>query len=379
MSYRGKKVKVNIAKYRREDVTGGLKMPLQNYTTRNHTYTSNKTDGRTFLEVQSGKCGNTQEAIPLVSIEGNKNWLRNTTLVGEMRNLESLINLPRCGLMQEYNEMEIKYLGGLRKLEWGETSTNQFDRIDWLKIIGIPVNAWGDENFEKVAAAFGEVLTMEEHIWNRYDLAFGKVGVLTTSTNYINKEIQVIIEGKNCKIRVTEVDLELDPFRIAMEESLKEKDEEDWSEDSEFDDDEDDDEDDGISETWMQEMYDMEEGEFFPENMAAPVTPGDESPMAEERKLNSSSMLGDGPSNKKTEVEETLYGEGRIDVEVNSGGGFEHGLPGHSRDLVLMGHINIEFSNNEHYGREHVPAQQEPIIDLLECEFEWGNTNVKRR
>ncbi|KAI3500250.1 hypothetical protein L1887_36068 [Cichorium endivia] len=66
-----------------------------------------------------------------------------------------------------------------------------------VEISGIPLNTWMTRISKKnIVKRYGEVLTEEDRIWNRCDMAFRKVDVLNSLRIKINEEIPLFINGK---------------------------------------------------------------------------------------------------------------------------------------------------------------------------------------
>ncbi|KAL7591518.1 hypothetical protein Lser_V15G34972 [Lactuca serriola] len=98
-------------------------------------------------------------------------------------------------------------------MESGDIATYNFERITWLKIIGLPPNLWSEENFSKIAGSMGRVIIPFEVDISTTNLVYGKVGVITNSLSSISSEQTVEINGKTIKIRIDEVDLDWTPLK----------------------------------------------------------------------------------------------------------------------------------------------------------------------
>ncbi|CAH1434334.1 unnamed protein product [Lactuca virosa] len=129
--------------------------------------------------------------------------------------------------------------------------------------------------------------------WNRNDLSYGKLCILTVARKRINNEVNVVFDGIACIIDIIEIDDDWTPFKPFSSKSNEEL-------DDEFDDNVD-----GVSDTWIQENTDLEDGEIDPkENDQAGGSP--KTPMA------ANSLVGirmDKTMHAHVENEETQFRE----------------------------------------------------------------------
>ncbi|KAI3500438.1 hypothetical protein L1887_36259 [Cichorium endivia] len=128
--------------------------------------------------------------------------------------------------------IELKYIGGLRTLLvfnnsldakrfkddesrwkemlkwvcWGEQANPRFDRVTWIRIIGLPLQLWSEKNFAAITDNFGTTIAPFDEIYNRVDLSHAKIGILTARRSRINEEVMCSIDGKTFKIGVIEFD-----------------------------------------------------------------------------------------------------------------------------------------------------------------------------
>ncbi|CAH1421958.1 unnamed protein product [Lactuca virosa] len=156
-------------------------------------------------------------------------------------------------------------------------------RTAWIKILGLPLRLWEEENFTMIAGSLGKVIAPFNEISKRRDYSMGKVGILTSRTKWINEEVTIIADGKIIIVGVMEYTDDWSPFRPLPFDKVEEE-----SDKDEIDVDEDDDEVEGVSDTWMGEYNNSkkEDGEFWPEDnyVDPPVmndTVAEESPMVE--------------------------------------------------------------------------------------------------
>ncbi|KAI3518074.1 hypothetical protein L1887_06449 [Cichorium endivia] len=257
--------------------------------TRVHHVKSNR-DGRSFAEVLTGtKTQLFPQSIPIKVDTGMNSWLKKSVLIGEAHSLNHIATF------HIYNKLGVttKYLGGLnmalefvhsedareyledksrwefwfKRLKYGDEEDNRFERMAWLKIIGLPLRLWDEDNFSKIAGNFGRVVNPFDGICNRRDLSMGKVGVVTSRRTWINEELQVDAGGKLFKVGVIEYTDDWSPFRECPFDNTVESDDE--TEEVE------DEDSDGISDTWVGMEEEPEEGEFIPSIQANQSDPAD--------------------------------------------------------------------------------------------------------
>ncbi|CAH1442453.1 unnamed protein product [Lactuca virosa] len=164
-----------------------------------------------------------------------KTWLSKSTLIGEAHSLDHIGSLPATILISD----NTKYLGGLniaihfgssveakdfledenRWRDWfrwmvkSDQQELRYERIAWLKIIGLPLKLWDEENFNLIASRFGRVINPFDGIGNRRDYSMGKVGVLTSEKKWINEEITITADDVKHQIGVVEYTDDWSPFK----------------------------------------------------------------------------------------------------------------------------------------------------------------------
>ncbi|KAL4587663.1 hypothetical protein LXL04_000535 [Taraxacum kok-saghyz] len=182
--------------------------------------------------------------------------------------------------MEGYDISEIKYLGGMQVIikfktvnaarvfkanksiwmKWlvwvdvyGSRSYN-LDCIAWIKITGVPLHAWDEENMMAIAKSLGKVLVSACPFWGSRDISHGKLCILTSVRKKINEDMVVLIDNVKHCIGVFEVDDNWMPFRRF--ERLPDSDsDEDMAEEG------------GVSDTYDMADDEAEEGEFIPESL----------------------------------------------------------------------------------------------------------------
>lgn len=140
-------------------------------------------------------------------------------------------------------------------LDYANKKDVRFERIAWLKITGVPLLAWDEDNFASIAGQFGKVISQDNVLFTCSDISFGKVGIITAHRKKINEEIVGSLNGKSFRIGIVELDEEWYPFKpfspYRPVESDDDKDDDDGYE-----------EEDGISDTFELPPEDLEDGEI---------------------------------------------------------------------------------------------------------------------
>lgn len=95
-----------------------------------------------------------------------------------------------------------------------------FDRIAWIKIVGVPVKLWNEENFSRIASEFGKVAAPVEILPSIQDLTMGNVCILTGSKRRINDEVLVESNRNILKVGVIESEYDWSPFPSGMSDKL---------------------------------------------------------------------------------------------------------------------------------------------------------------
>ncbi|CAI9263272.1 unnamed protein product [Lactuca saligna] len=98
-------------------------------------------------------------------------------------------------------------------------------RIASIMIFGVPQHAWCEEAFLVIARKWGTVIIPEECATDNPNMAFGRVGILTSHPNLINQSITISVDESPFSITVLEDLLEstrLSPAVASNEFALKE-------------------------------------------------------------------------------------------------------------------------------------------------------------
>ncbi|KAK9750351.1 hypothetical protein RND81_02G190100 [Saponaria officinalis] len=86
---------------------------------------------------------------------------------------------------------------------WNSYQQCKIRRI-WLEIIGIPLQCWCRDTFEKIAAIWGSMVCLDTTIEKRENLMVGKMLLDTESLETIDEVIFMHVESLGFKIRVKE-------------------------------------------------------------------------------------------------------------------------------------------------------------------------------
>nr|KAJ0196777.1 hypothetical protein LSAT_V11C700381330 [Lactuca sativa] len=282
---RGALLMSNIAKYHKEKRSTSRPPPYFQGKSHGPPNARNSSrDYRTFAQVVSDKNGLNMSNPSPISLKSDTTmgkWIRKVMVIGEAHSIDHIVNLPAPSLMNDGT----KYMGGLRvailfdsskgaqefvtdKCRWqewfkwmtlGDQSDLCFERLAWLRITGVPLKYWDEDNFSRIASRFGKVICPFDNIHNRNDFSVGKVGIITACKKWINEEVEVMVNGNVLSVGVYEYNEDWSPFTSSPIDN-DENDSE--SEASGVGDD-----DEGISETWLNDKaYDMEEGELRPDD-----------------------------------------------------------------------------------------------------------------
>ncbi|CAI9302239.1 unnamed protein product [Lactuca saligna] len=203
-----------------------------------------------------------------------EHWLKSElTIVGETISFEHLTSLPMSLLVGDDEKYNTKYLGGLKIgmrfrnptdverfmessddwklwikwIEKGDRVEIKNDRIAWVKIVGLPLHFWDEENFREIISKLGVLSSSIEISMNTSDVSHMKLCILTESLSRINEEVTVVGDNQVFKVGIFEVDDDWKPFSNSMMESEEE------------------DEEDGVSDTLFDPDDELEDGEIGPD------------------------------------------------------------------------------------------------------------------
>ncbi|KAH7841442.1 hypothetical protein Vadar_029922 [Vaccinium darrowii] len=86
-------------------------------------------------------------------------------------------------------------------------------RLVWLKIRGMPLNAWELKSFKKIAESWGEFLTLDQETLSMEAFDVGRLLMVTSCKYKIDEWINVIVKGRNYHVQVWEEECD-DPFDV---------------------------------------------------------------------------------------------------------------------------------------------------------------------
>lgn len=147
---------------------------------------------------------------------------------GSVKEFQSLPNLSSICIREGFSDVVLKYLGGLWVLFQfkNQEAANSFynhlgirswlselvpwkdgvmitDRIVWLDVEGIPLFAWSDKTFEKIASRWGELMYVDDS--NESNCYSIRLCVKTSLSTIIMESFKVIWKGMQATVRVKEV------------------------------------------------------------------------------------------------------------------------------------------------------------------------------
>ncbi|KAJ0546756.1 hypothetical protein HanIR_Chr08g0364461 [Helianthus annuus] len=130
------------------------------------------------------------------------------------------------------NTMELRYLGGMKFLitfgsqieaedfrlvfreYWEELFTEvkewrggleKFERLAWVKLVGIPIMLWSKEIGEKIGKSFGKVVYQERMNVNSGNLNETRLGIIVNTGKEIKEEVKVNFRGQDHTVWVSEL------------------------------------------------------------------------------------------------------------------------------------------------------------------------------
>ncbi|GLT82978.1 hypothetical protein SLE2022_012940 [Rubroshorea leprosula] len=105
---------------------------------------------------------------------------------------------------------------------WDEAPQN-YGRLVWVRISGVPLKAWSERCFEMIAASLGEVVLVHEDTKSKSILCDGRVLILCSERNKIAKTLKLKVEEKLYQIGVTEEEWRADPDWWLTEDDRREE------------------------------------------------------------------------------------------------------------------------------------------------------------
>ncbi|KAJ0879411.1 putative RNA recognition motif domain, nucleotide-binding alpha-beta plait domain superfamily [Helianthus annuus] len=191
--------------------------------------------------------------------------LVNVAAVGYCKNVSILNNL--FSLMSKAGEKDVtfSYLGGLFVLikflsvdhcnsfvcnngiwkdwfssldHWNGQSL-PFERIAWLRIVGVPIHLAEDEVYDSIARRFGKIVHASQRSVEDVDLSVNCIGVLRGDGERIEEVVSLVWKDKRYKVWVEEVAEEWMPEGMEGDGSEVDYPSEKWSQEIRIDDEED--------------------------------------------------------------------------------------------------------------------------------------------
>ncbi|GJR39331.1 RNA-directed DNA polymerase, eukaryota [Tanacetum coccineum] len=152
--------------------------------------------------------------------------MRNVTLV-KARDVHLILNINNVLRKEGFYDFQAKYIGGMwlwiefdsiescqklqsnKEMSWYFTQmkhvTQTFkvdERVVWIEIGGLPLNAWTPKAFKKIACNWGEPLFVDDDPHD--NVAMGRVCIRTKIQGQINETCKVVIHGQSHNVRVKE-------------------------------------------------------------------------------------------------------------------------------------------------------------------------------
>ncbi|GLT86663.1 hypothetical protein SLE2022_047860 [Rubroshorea leprosula] len=117
-----------------------------------------------------------------------------------------------AGYLKEYVQQHKELLElWCEKIQPWDVAPQNFGRMVWVRISRVPLKAWSDRCFEKIAASLGEVVLVHEDTKSKSILCDGRVLILCSERNKIVKTLKLKVEEKLYQIRVMEEEWRADP------------------------------------------------------------------------------------------------------------------------------------------------------------------------
>ncbi|GKV48490.1 hypothetical protein SLEP1_g55300 [Rubroshorea leprosula] len=129
-----------------------------------------------------------------------------------------------AGYLKEYVQQHKEMLElWCEKIQPWDVAPQNYGRMVWVRISGVPLKAWSDRCFEKIAASLGEVVLVHEDTKSKSILCDGRVLILCSEMNKIVKSLKLKVEEKVYQIRVMEEEWRADPDWWLSEDDQREE------------------------------------------------------------------------------------------------------------------------------------------------------------
>ncbi|KVH96931.1 hypothetical protein Ccrd_000976 [Cynara cardunculus var. scolymus] len=245
VSFGSLKLRANVAKYVRKATREVKGTSLdKSYAQKVEADTSVRKDQQVLRgsssyadAVKNGVCKETinirgHKSLPFKFSSSNemKGKLK-SSLIGKFRSFDVLCNFQKFGEITSSQELLVRYLGGLyaqvclksyvdaqnflfnnnsvwsdwfSKLDFWNDKFVVKDRIAFVTIHGVPIQAWTPSVFAAIAGRWGEVIIPENCLAVSRNREFGKVGILAGEENWIMDSLEIIVDGILVHVSVAE-------------------------------------------------------------------------------------------------------------------------------------------------------------------------------
>ncbi|KAJ0456048.1 hypothetical protein HanIR_Chr15g0757951 [Helianthus annuus] len=134
--------------------------------------------------------------------------------VGGMR---VLLTFPSCRNAKKIlqNEKEL-WMTWFHTLDVWEGQSFKFERVVWLKIMGVPIHLWDKEVFDKIAEHFGPIVHGSLASVNDGNLAHDSVVVIWEDGWKVAEKIEVQWRRESFQVWVTESETDWDPDFVLL-------------------------------------------------------------------------------------------------------------------------------------------------------------------
>ncbi|KAJ0835819.1 putative RNA recognition motif domain, nucleotide-binding alpha-beta plait domain superfamily [Helianthus annuus] len=175
-----------------------------------------------------------------------KKSLESKSLVGEAKDIETLNNLQEClsGIMDD--GLQLKYLGGLKVLlcfskpdeaeefrhlkvdSWEKWFSRLyvwdgipplFERIAWVKVLGVPVSLWDRHVINKIGERCGRLVVKSDAEVSDGNMAEDRLAILVKTGKRISEEFNVIWKDQQFCVWVEEISGKWSPAFLNVETS----------------------------------------------------------------------------------------------------------------------------------------------------------------
>nr|GEZ74519.1 RNA-directed DNA polymerase, eukaryota [Tanacetum cinerariifolium] len=194
-------------------------------------YRRSNDSSRSYVNAVNGTTsGSSISASPALVLDENciveKDFTKHA--MRRVKDASSISNLQVILHDEGFVDVKLKYLGGLwvmLEFEKEETKANLMthtganswfqiihevihdfvsdERIVWVDIEGVPLNAWTSETFSRIGKKWGETLNIEDQIAHSYSRK--RVCILTKSLVSILESFKIIVKGKVFMVRAKEL------------------------------------------------------------------------------------------------------------------------------------------------------------------------------